>query len=351
MTPRERFLAVTRFESPDRIPLPAFFQCFGRDTTKRWERDGLPKDVHAAAYFGFDRMELMPIHVGPLPHYEREELEEIEEWRLGLDREFRRKIVKELDAVEEEFPIRSRKDWSTMRRLLIPASPARYPRFWDDYTRSLRGRDYPLGICVNGPISVLREWLGLRQLAEYLEQDRAFIEEIVEYHTEFTVQTVTRAIAEVDVDFAVIREDLAYKAAPLLSNRFMSERLIAAYEHLCELFTGHGVRTILVGSEGQLDGLLDLWVESGINGAYLLEAGAGVDALNLRRRYGRSLLLIGNLDHHAFCRAKRDIADEVRSKVPVLLEEGGYIPAPDHPLPPEVPLENYEYYLQFLGTV
>ncbi|MBI4553326.1 MAG: hypothetical protein HY710_13770, partial [Candidatus Latescibacteria bacterium] len=117
------------------------------------------------------------------------------------------------------------------------------------------------------------------------------------------------------------------------------------------LFHDHGVRTIFVESNGQLDGLLDLWVESGMNGVYLLEAGAGVDALNLRRRYGRALVLIGNLDHHAFCKAKRDIADEVRTKVPALLEEGGYIPAPDHPLPPEVPLENYEYYLQLLKFV
>ncbi|MBI4552803.1 MAG: hypothetical protein HY710_11120, partial [Candidatus Latescibacteria bacterium] len=316
MTPRERFLAVTRFETPDRLPLPTLFQCFGRETIKRWERDGLPKDAHLAAHFGFDRMELLPIHAGPLPHFEREELEEIEEWRLGLDREFRRKIVNELDAVEEEFPIRSRQDWTTMQRLLNAASPARYPRFWDDYTRCLRERDYPVGVCVNGPLSVLREWLGLCQLTALLVQDWAFIEEMIEYYTEFIILAMTRAVTDVDVDFAVIREEMAYKTASLLNSHTMRTRLIAAYESICELFHDHGVRTIFVESNGQLDGLLDLWVESGMNGAYLLEAGAGVDALNLRRRYGRALVLIGNLDHHAFCKAKRDIADEVRTKVP-----------------------------------
>jgi uroporphyrinogen-III decarboxylase len=351
MNARERFLAVTRFEVPDRIPMPTLFQCFERDTIKRWERDGLPRDIHLAQHFGYDRVELVPVNVGPLPPYEREELEEIEEWRLGLDRDLRKQIGGAIDAVEEEFPIRSRKGWETMKTLLSPESPARYPMFWEDCKRTFEGRDYPLGVSAGSLFGWLREWMGMRALKESLEKEPAFVEEIVDHIADFVTRTLKRAVEEVDVDFAIMREDMSYKVIPLLEDKGFKRILTVGYRRITQFLDEHGVETVLMGCDGRLDGLLSLWVECGINGVYLLEAGAGVDAVALREAYGKELILIGNLDHRAFCRAKRDIADEVRSKVPALMAKGGYIPAPDHPLPSDVPLENYEYYLEVLASI
>jgi len=38
-------------------------------------------------------------------------------------------------------------------------------------------------------------------------------------------------------------------------------------------------------------------------------------------------------------------------KVPYLLKEGGYIPFVDHAVPPDVPLENFKYYLELVNKI
>ena len=39
------------------------------------------------------------------------------------------------------------------------------------------------------------------------------------------------------------------------------------------------------------------------------------------------------------------------SKVPFLLEQGGYFPSVDHLVPPNVPFENYIYFINTLREV
>ncbi|MCS7181412.1 MAG: hypothetical protein NZ891_08720 [bacterium] len=38
-------------------------------------------------------------------------------------------------------------------------------------------------------------------------------------------------------------------------------------------------------------------------------------------------------------------------KVPFLLKEGGYFPFVDHTVPPDVPLENFKYYLELVEEI
>ena len=87
-----------------------------------------------------------------------------------------------------------------------PASPARYPRFWDDYARHRQERDYPLGIAFPGPFTALRDWVGPSGLARALAGDRAWVEEMVEYLSEFGVAASARALRDLPLDFAIIRE-------------------------------------------------------------------------------------------------------------------------------------------------
>ncbi len=61
------------------------------------------------------------------------------------------------------------------------------------------------------------------------------------------------------------------------------------------------------------------------------------DPLEFRRRYGKAMRLIGGVDKHVLRRSPREIAAEVERLAP-LVEEGGYIPTPDHRVPPDVPL-------------
>ena len=82
-----------------------------------------------------------------------------------------------------------------------------------------------------------------------------------------------------------------------------------------------------------------------------LEVAAGNDAVALRKEYGQDLILGGNIDKRALIKGKDAIKEEVMSKVPFLLGKGGYFPTVDHLVPPDVTLENYQYYVNTMREV
>ncbi|UCF73237.1 MAG: hypothetical protein JSW35_01925, partial [Deltaproteobacteria bacterium] len=97
--------------------------------------------------------------------------------------------------------------------------------------------------------------------------------------------------------------------------------------------------------------LIPLWLECGINFFWPLECAAGNDAVALRKRYGRDIVLGGNIDKRALLKGKDAIREEVMSKVPFLLESGGYFPSIDHMVPPDVTLGSYRYFINTLREV
>ena len=120
------------------------------------------------------------------------------------------------------------------------------------------------------------------------------------------------------------------------------------YRKITDLLRKHGVDIILVDSDGNTEELIPLWIESGLTGHYPLEVTAGMDAVKLRKEFGKDFILIGNIDKRALIRGKEAIDEELHAKVPWLISQGGYFPAVDHFTPPEVSFENYMYYLDTL---
>ena len=83
MTERERYLRTMRFEEVDHPPFWADW--FVTTTLERWHREGLPEDVHIEDYFGFERIEHIPVNLGLVPPFKVETLEETEKYRIFRD--------------------------------------------------------------------------------------------------------------------------------------------------------------------------------------------------------------------------------------------------------------------------
>ncbi|MBI2915019.1 MAG: hypothetical protein HYY08_03725 [Firmicutes bacterium] len=354
MNYRERYLETARFGRPDRTFL--MDQWFWKETERRWWGEGLPRDVHAHKYFGFDRREYIPLNLGLLPAFDVKVLEADRYSRVvvGPDgakkREFHEKP--ELSMPQWlEYPVRDRSSWEEYKKRLNPGSPGRYPAWWDDYVRCVRDRDYPLGIAAGSFYGWIRNWMGVENLSVALYDDPSFVRDMAEYIADFVCGTIHRALDETQFDFAAIWEDMAMKTGPLISPRQFRELMLPACRRVVKLLRSHGVDIILVDSDGNVDQLIPLWLEVGVTGVYPLEVAAGEDAVRLRREYGRDLMLVGNIDKRALATSKQAIEAEVLSKVPWLVMQGGYFPWVDHGVPPDVPYENFLNYLELLMSV
>lgn len=352
MNARERFLETLRFGKPDRI----YYQpewLFG-ETIKRWQKEGMPADCHVEDFLGFDRFECIPINMGLIPGFEEVVFEETKDCVIATGADGVKAMnfkVKPAMAHYLEFPVKDRTTWENYKEKMNPGSPARYPRFWDDLKRCWKGRDYPLGIHAGSFYGWPRNWIGMESFSLMLYDDPILVKEICDYIGDFVLKVIEKAVSEVDLDFALIWEDLGFKTGPLISPALFREFMLPNYKRITTFLKGHGIDIIIVDSDGNNDVMMPLWIEGGVSGIYPLEVAANSDPIALRKQYSKKLQLIGGIDKRVLAHSKDEIEKEVMSKVPWLLEQGGYIPWVDHAVPPDVPLENYLYYRKLLKEI
>ena len=127
--------------------------------------------------------------------------------------------------------------------------------------------------------------------------------------------------------------------------------MMPRYKKITDLLHSYGVDVIYVDCDGNVEQLIPLWLEVGINLIWPFEVAAGNDAVAMRKKYGKDLIIGGAIDKRALAKGKEAIKEEVMSKVPFLLEQGGYFPSVDHGVPPDITFENYCYFINTVREV
>lgn len=350
MNSRERFLATMNYQERDRCPWGEM--SYWPETLERWHNEGWPRDVYRNAFFGLDRLrEQVNVSIGFVPGFDVEVLEETENYRIL--RRGTGVVAKEFKGDHSyhmpqwlSYPLQTRDDWENeIKPRLNPESPLRYPEYWEDAVRGYLGRDYPLTMRMGSVFGTLRNWMGIENIAPMMYDDPEWIQEMMDYMVDFFCAVGQRALDDLDLDYILLWEDMAYKSGPLISPRMFKKFMLEPYKRLTSFIRDHGVDLIIVDSDGFAEPLIPLWIEGGVNGFYPIERAAGMDALHLRERFGRELRLIGGIDKRAMAAGPAAIDAELANVAP-LLKEGGYIPWCDHFVPPDVSLENYQYYVR-----
>jgi uroporphyrinogen decarboxylase len=225
-------------------------------------------------------------------------------------------------------------------------SPTRLPQYLDEYARSVRGRDYPLGCTAGGFFGQIRNWMGLENACIAFAQEPNLIDEMCDFIADFTIEVISPVLDAVDVDYCSFWEDMAYNSGPLISPRMFRDFLLPRYRRVTECIRSHGVEVITVDCDGNHNLLTPLWLEGGVNLFYPIEIRAGMDPVAMRREFGESALLMGGVDKFALAAGREAIDRVIDEVVSPLAPQLGFVPMPDHRVPPNVALDDYIYYLR-----
>jgi len=166
---------------------------------------------------------------------------------------------------------------------------------------------------------------------------------MMETATEFSMAMLRKALQEAPVTLVQFWEDMCYRGGPLISPDMFRTFMMPRYKRITDLIRSLNVDIIFVDSDGKVDELIPLWLESGINGVFPMEQAAGNDIHAYRRKFGRNLLMSGGIDKRALARGKDAIDQELKDKLS-LVDKGGYVPTVDHSIPPDVSYDNFCYY-------
>jgi uroporphyrinogen decarboxylase len=120
------------------------------------------------------------------------------------------------------------------------------------------------------------------------------------------------------------------------------------YKKLTEFLKSRGIKNVWVDTDGDCRKLIPLFLECGVTGLSPMEVQSGMDIVEVGKQFP-DLQIFGGIDKRAPARGKLEIDSELSSKLPFMLERGGYIPYLDHLIPPDVPWEGFKYYRKKLN--
>ncbi|MCL5997645.1 MAG: hypothetical protein M1546_16550 [Chloroflexi bacterium] len=362
LTDRERFVAVMEYQPVDRVPnweLGVWPQ-----TRDRWECEGLDMTQMHWDWFtgeralGMDPREFVRFNGSLIPPFEEETLAEDERYitfRDGLGRV--RKALKEGTArggrmsmdTYLSFPVTCMDEWQAIKPRLRMFQERYEPYWWVFRVEGWRNRTHPLIFAPNcgtvGFYWFARDMIGTENLSYAFYDQPDLVHDVMESHADFLIEAARPILEQTSVEYAILNEDLSSKGGPLLSPQCYKTFIYPRLRRVVDFYKSHGVRYFGIDTDGNPEAVVPLFMDAGVDILWPLERASDQDPVRLRQKFGRSLRLWGGVDKRELAKDRRAIDEHLGALAPVV-EEGGYIPTVDHTVPPDVPLDNFLYYME-----
>ena len=346
MTSRERILRTLNHQIPDRVPIE---DSPWASTIQRWHKEGLPEDTSPGEHFGY---EMANFGADTSPRLPVKILEKNEEYIITTTPQGgKRKNHRDYSTTPEviDWPIKTKDNWKEMKKKLKPD----FTRI--DWASGLSGnktaREEGKFVCFAGAhgYDLLQGYIKSEQLLITMVEDPAWIKDMV-----MTFAELTLVMAELMMrngfkfDGAFIYNDMGYKNGLLFSpdtynkTHYEADKLVFGYFH------SKGMKTLL-HSCGNVEELIPVLIEVGLDCLQPLEVKAGMDLIKLKEKYGDKLSFMGGIDVRLMADPDpAKIEEEIKKKFEVAKKNGGYIYHSDHSIPKNVSFQQYCHVMELV---
>ena len=339
MTSRERITRALKHQEADRV---AIQDAIWTTTEARWRREGLPEGVSPSTLFGF---EMVRPGADTSLRFPVEVLEETDEYRIHRNANGRvGKDWKDQTSTPMllSYAIETPDDWLKHKDRLAPSEDR---VDWDAFGRTCRNaREEGRYLCFNGGVGyqVITGRVHPDQLLEAMLTDPEWVKDMVDAQTDLVLATFEMVIEKgYKPDGYWCSDDLGYRNGLMFSPKVFRELFLPAHRALCEYCHQHGVSTFL-HTCGNVNEVVDDLIDVGWDCLQPLEVKAQMDVVQLKRDYGDRLSLMGGIDVRVVAEGtEEELVEEVRGKITVAKEQGGYIYHSDHSVPDNVSFERY----------
>jgi hypothetical protein len=354
----ERLNMALRHEEPDRVPVSDFF--WG-SFTRRWRQElGLPADANPYYHYDLDLITTVP-NMDPWirPFATLQETAEEVVVKTGFGAVIHKHFA---------FPMPEMRAWETdtfekLEGVVFddPRDPRRFfaagdnqiagvgdgfernSPAWIDTVKSLRP-DFPVYGSMIEVSECLTRLVGqanaLLWMGEYPERMGAVINRLGAHFLE-----CARAELEAGaglLDGFVIWGDVAYKKGMFFSPKYWREYFKPWVAQMTAAAHAHGLPVVYHGC-GNVKAIFQDFIDMGVDGYNPLEAKAGMDVIDLRRRHGHGMAFCGNSDVQVWETGDRDaIRREVLRKLNAA-RGGGYVFLSDHSVSSGVSGRTYDF--------
>jgi len=190
-----------------------------------------------------------------------------------------------------------------------------------DFTTRYRGSNRALAVTTRMGISNTYLSMGIEHFSLMLFDNLKFVLKLMDIFVDWACKAVAK-INDLGFDFMIIPEDLAWKQGPLFSPQTIRELFLPRMKKVAEKIK----LPWIYHSDGNLMPILDDLLTLGMNGLANIEPNA-MDILELKKKYGHRICLMGNIDlHYTLTRGTPEETEaEVKKRIQELSPGGGYI--------------------------
>lgn len=354
----DRMNKTLRHEEPDRVPISDFFWGSFVD---RWRRElGLSPDTDIYEYYDLDWIVTTP---NMDPHIKQFEILKEDDAEVVVLTGFEAVIQKkfdypmpafikfETDTIEKMKKFEFHNPWDDRR--YFSGGDNQIAGVGDGFVRDLPAwlssvkslhPNFPVygSICeghemlwrIIGSENVML-WIGL-----YPDEIGRFVERIGEFVVEMTKAQIKAADGL--LDGMVIWGDVAYRKTLFFSPNYWRKHFKPIVKEIIDICHHHGLPVIYHGC-GNVSDIFRDFIDVGVDAYNPLEVKAGLDVVDLRRKYGHDIAFCGNMDVMLWANgSQEELKQAVLTKLNAA-KGGGYIFQSDHSVPDNISGESYDY--------
>ncbi len=334
-----------------------------------WREQGLPEHLEEGsdewnAFFSFDKTADHHVHglgwceANMVPAFDEKVLDRQDDGKEIIQDAVGRSVLmfhdKRSGFMPEylDHPVKDMKSWEgNIKWRLDPTTPERLAAI-DEYMPTAvekAKQGYVMVQRVIGGYMFLRSLMGPEGLLYMFFDDPDLIHACMQQWLELNDAIIAEHQKHVSFDEVFFGEDICYNMGPLISPAMIEEFLMPYYRKLVGHMRARNMDQerhlfMQLDTDGKAEPVIDLYAKHvGMDIMSPFEVASGCDVVDLRKKYP-DLVMIHGIDKRILAKSKEAIDKELERIIPFMKSKGGYIPACDHGVPPEVSLENYLHY-------
>ncbi len=289
---REEYLDYMTFQRNDR---PLFTEIFGPliGLKEEWEAQGAtPEELDFSAFtYRCEARGRIPVNTGRNGGYPEEPIDETDDyktWRDGLGRTM--KLSKRFSTLPLPltYPVHTMDDWLKIKPW-YEFSEDRFTPNWQTVAQQHRDADRVVCVSIPGGFDEPRQLLGEETLCVAYYEQPELVHDILQTIADTAYRVLDRVSAAVPIDMLTVHEDMAGRSGPLAGPLQIREFIAPYYAKIWDLLHDRGARLFDQDSDGDMNPVIDVFLEAGVNCMHPMEPAANMDIVSIRKKYGKRL--------------------------------------------------------------
>lgn len=335
----------------EKVERQMFVELFGPlvGLEDEWRSQGATQEEIDLVAFDWDYVPVVSCggSTGPIGGFKEQIIENNEEFTIKKDYLGRTvKLFKQSATIPLplDFPVKNMDDWLKVKHMFVFAE-SRIDEDEIDKARKAQQEGAMVVAHIPGGFDLPRELMGEEAACLCYYDQPELMKDILDTITDTAFKVLERVSDRLVIDQLSVHEDLAGKSGSLVGPNQIREFIKPYYSKIWDMLSSRGTRIFDQDSDGNINSVIDAFMECGINSMHPMEPASGMDIVKIKQKYGNKLAMRGGIDKHVLRGTKDEIRNELEYKMQPMMRQGGVVFGLDHRIPNGTPIENYRFYV------